>query len=787
MKKVIFTLSIILLAIMWTSTREYGRIPNRERMALKRLFNKTGGEEWKIKKGWKDGEPGTECTWPGIRCDENKSTVLGITLKRSNLKGEIPADLGALQNLETLELSNNQLEKVHEYVGKLSKLTTLDLSNNQLSGNIPAWIENLTNLKKLDLSNNRFTGDIPSWIGKLRDLEELLLDGNRLSGPIPGELGNLPKLTVLRIGHNRLSGEIPSTILKLTRLTDDRSNFKWNGLFTNNKSLRTFLKKKQYGRDWESTQTTAPRGITAFSLSKNSIELRWQPIAYTANSGGYRVFYSTAAGGPYKDGPIIDDKAENNGIVKNLVPSTRYYFKVQTWTDNHGSNRDSVYSELSKVAFATTRGITISGSVTTSKGEGVAGVQIIASNKGGSDMTDSKGEYHLAVTSGWSGTATPSKKGYNFKPTRRAEYSNVTEDIPNQDYTADPIAAISGTVTELGKGVPGVKITFESKDETAATETNSQGFYSHALKKYKWTGTVTPSKTGYKFELDHVKKVDIIGEEKQDFKTIPPGISGKVTDSKGKGIKQVTLTFSKDKKKIFNTKTKENGEYSQAVFTNWTGEVRPSNPPNKKYIFYPAKRQYENVRIKDKDPGKIEENYKAELDLKCFISVTGNYRIPPERGLKDIYGSGLFTPELKVGYKFYRAFYIWGGFGFSTKSDKSHGFPGEPSPAKWKQAFLSLGLGYNGNMSIKFGYKAEVGMFYVSFRDEMENIVEEGITYSEPGTTVGVRIGGAAIFKISDRLFTEVSLGYLYASDKMNDTSIRLGGIKTGVGFGLRF
>jgi len=795
MKKATFALFTILLVIMWASPLVYGKIPRSERTALEILFDTAGSKNWKKeeekkKNRWKFSSPGTENKWHGITCDEKNSTVLGITLRGNKLEGEVPANLGNLKNLETLVLSRNKLTDVHEYVGNLPKLTTLDLSNNKLSGKIPPWIKNLRKLKKLDLSNNQFTGGIPSWLGNLENLQELRLDGNSLNGPIPKELGNLSNLTVLRLGHNKLSGEIPSVILKLTGLEDNKSNFKWNALYTNNKSLRNFLREKQYGKDWESTQTIPPKGITAVSKSKNSIEIRWKSIAYTEDSGEYRIFYSTTKGRPYEHGPVkIDDKSKKCGDVSGLKPSTRYYFVIQTWTDDHNSNRNEVFSEISEVVDATTQGITISGYVRTSDRQGVPGVKLTASNKGGSAVTRSDGKYILPLTHGWSGTVTASHKGYTFiKDEQERKYSVVSNDLFNVDYTATSIAEISGKVTDLDKGVVGVTLTFKDKKKTETKITKEDGSYSHPV-KYEWTGTVTPSRKDYTFKPE-VLVEEITGKVELNFETTPPKISGKVTDSGGDGIEGVTLTFSNMKKEPKITIENEKGEYSKNVPTNWSGNVKPSKDG---YIFYPAKRRYVNIKIEDKDKEdqakvKIEGDYEAALNRKGFISVTGNYMIPPGKDFKDIYGSKLFPPELKAGYKFYRAFYIWGGFGASSKG-------GESGPSgrsiKWKQTFLSLGLGYNGNISIKFDYKAEVGVFYLRYKEEMslmenENDVEP---FSESGTTVGVRVGGAAIFKISDHLFTEISVGYLYASDTIDEISkeIKLGGPKVGIALGLRF
>ena len=75
-----------------------------------------------------------------------------------------------------------------------------------MSGQIPASLGDLTGLETLDLSSNKLTGNIPVELGSLTNLEELRLNGNQLTGEIPDELGTLPNLEVLRISGNQLSG-----------------------------------------------------------------------------------------------------------------------------------------------------------------------------------------------------------------------------------------------------------------------------------------------------------------------------------------------------------------------------------------------------------------------------------------------------------------------------------------------------------------------------------------------------------------------------------------------------
>ena len=118
----------------------------------------------------------------------------------------------------TLNLGNQQLTAVPDYVFQETSLEGLNLSNNQLTGAIQAEIRNLKLLKILDLSDNQLTG-VPAEVGQLADLEVLDLSNNQLTG-LPYELGNLSKLKVLDISGNNyaeadlavIKSKLPATV-----------------------------------------------------------------------------------------------------------------------------------------------------------------------------------------------------------------------------------------------------------------------------------------------------------------------------------------------------------------------------------------------------------------------------------------------------------------------------------------------------------------------------------------------------------------------------------------------
>lgn len=117
----------------------------------------------------------------------------------------------------TLDLSNQNLTKVPDYVFDMTNLEELNISNNQITGAIQSQIGQLKKLRVLNASNNLMTG-VPAEVGQLINLQVLDLSNNQLTG-LPNELGNLKNLQTFYISGNNYSvqdlngiiGKLPNT------------------------------------------------------------------------------------------------------------------------------------------------------------------------------------------------------------------------------------------------------------------------------------------------------------------------------------------------------------------------------------------------------------------------------------------------------------------------------------------------------------------------------------------------------------------------------------------------
>lgn len=336
---------------------------------------------------------------------------------------------------------------------------------------------------------------------------------------------------------------------------------------------------------------------------------------------------------------------------------------------------------------------TISGSV------GLPGVTM--QGLPGMPQTDENGVYSAQVDYNWSGTVTPVKKGYTFKPAQKA-YQNVKADFSNENYSAELLTfTISGSVGEpdvVMKGLPGDPVT------------NASGRYSVTV-DFGWTGMVIPEKVGFRFDPSpkmynpvernltdqdytaHELTFTISGSVGADgvvmqglpgnpvtsggglYKVeVPYGWSGTVTPTKegheftpssneysdvmeprtnenytaniftfvisgSTGLAGVTLEGLPD-----NPMTEMDGSYAVRVPYGWNGTVKPVRPG---YTFSPASKTYPPV--KEDHQG---DNYNPEV-VKLTISGntgTGNVTLEGLPGNPQSDATGFFTAQVEYGW-----------------------------------------------------------------------------------------------------------------------------------------
>eukprot|EP00253_Pinus_taeda_P011764 PITA_11764 len=147
--------------------------------ALKLVWGNT------VPRTWRGSDP-CQSQWDGITCTKS-GQINSLKLPAKGLKGYLPADVGNLTELQTLDLSYNP----------------------QLTETLPRTLGNLTNLKNLVLIGCNFSGSIPDELGYLVNLEFLALNSNNLSGSIPASLGNLVKINWLDLAENELTRTLP--------------------------------------------------------------------------------------------------------------------------------------------------------------------------------------------------------------------------------------------------------------------------------------------------------------------------------------------------------------------------------------------------------------------------------------------------------------------------------------------------------------------------------------------------------------------------------------------------
>jgi hypothetical protein len=182
------------------------------------------------------------------------------------------------------------------------------------------------------------------------------------------------------------------------------------------------------------------------------------------------------------------------------------------------------------------------------------------------------------------------------------------------------------------------------------------------------------------------------------------------------------------------------------------------------------------------------------------LSLNGNYMTVVDREFKTLYGGKKFFPEAKLTLKFTGNLYFWGSFGFLSSSYtwqewSNKGVPLADLSGKSvvNKTMISGGLGYYvgyiepGNFAINL----ELGVCNISnhYKDTTKRIVDKQITKetTKKENGLGLRANFGVTYGFDKNLYSEVSIGYLFATDTVDTSRVELGGLRLALGIGLKF
>jgi hypothetical protein len=214
---------------------------------------------------------------------------------------------------------------------------------------------------------------------------------------------------------------------------------------------------------------------------------------------------------------------------------------------------------------------------------GVSGV--IMRGLPGDPITDDNGVYAARVRYGWGGIVTPAKEGFVFDPPNR-NYTKVTEDQPDQDYTPKVLTfTISGNAGARGVSMQGLP-------DSPVTDQN--GAYTASV-PYGWAGRVVPAREGYSFEPVQKEYTRVVASlRNQDYMararmlTISDVIAfthGSITEP----IEGVKVTMEPGGQSVM---TDARGRYAVQVPYGWTGRLVFSKEG---LVFDPDSKPFTNV------------------------------------------------------------------------------------------------------------------------------------------------------------------------------------------------
>ena len=217
---------------------------------------------------WADDTPMSD--WDGVTMSGDRVTA--VNLRDQGLDGTIPAALGRLSELTSLNLrSNADLSgEIPGSLNYLSNLTVLNLHSNSHTGEIPDLSG--TSLVELYLPGNDLTGSVPAWLNTMTDMTELWLWGNNLSGTMP-DLSGMTSLDKLKLNGNTALTGIDAAMLPsgLRWLIIGQTDVGANAPDLSGMTSLTTLWMNETGLSGAIPVASIPTSVTSLNLKDNML------------------------------------------------------------------------------------------------------------------------------------------------------------------------------------------------------------------------------------------------------------------------------------------------------------------------------------------------------------------------------------------------------------------------------------------------------------------------------------------------------------------------------------
>ena len=168
---------------------------------------------------------------------------------------------------------------------------------------------------------------------------------------------------------------------------------------------------------------------------------------------------------------------------------------------------------------------------------------------------------------------------------------------------------------------------------------------------------------------------------------------------------------------------------------------------------------------------------------KFFVSAGAAVVVPGNSRYRDFYGTVQFSPELTVGYRFFKSFYAWLGYHFFSAS---YAVPDLLDKTSGMQHSLALGAGWE----TRRGRRLQSVFFAAMI---LAGVREKGLGAAIADSALGFEFGTSLRYFFTAKVFLALAVSYSQANISLQATEsglageYMLGGLRLGTRLGIRF